>query len=309
MSMLSRSAALAALVVVLAACAGSAASSAPSASGGAGASSPPSGVPSGVPTAGPSAVGAIEHKTGPTDVVLRYEEGGGFIMPAYTAAMAPAFTLYGDGTIIFRDVTKGPVEAVGSVTPFQTFRTAKMNEDQMQTLLAFALNEGGLGAARAEYADMMVSDASTAVFTVNAGGLAKRVSVYALGYDAPDVPDRLARQTLAALRDHLVDIDQGGTVKTDVYAPERYRGVLFEGQGGAPDQKAWPWPEVKPAEFVADGDPNALQLPARVMTAAEIGALGIKPFEGGFVGLPLAGPGDGKFYTLSVRPLLPDDTK
>jgi hypothetical protein len=184
-----------------------------------------------------------------------------------------------------------------------------MNEEQMQTLLAFALNEGGLGAARAEYTDMMVSDASTAVFTVNAGGLAKTVSVYALGFDAPDVPDRLARQTLGALRDHLVDIDQGGSIKTDVYAPDRYRAVLLEGQAGAPDQKAWPWPDVKPAEFVANGDPNALPLPARVMTAAEIEALGIKPFEGGFVGLPLAGPGDGKFYTLSVRPLLPEDTK
>ena len=301
MSMLSRPAALAALVVVLAGCSGSAASSAPPASGGAGASSPPS--------AGPSSVGAIEHKTGPTDVVLRYEEGGGFVMPAYTAATAPSFTLYGDGTIIFRDVTKDPVEPIGSVMPFQPLRTARMNEEQMQTLLDYALTEGGLGGARAEYTDMMVSDASTAVFTVNAGGLAKTVSVYALGFDAPDVPDRLARQTLAALRDRLVDIDQGGTVKTDVYAPDRYRAILLEGGPGAPDQQAWPWPEVKTAEFVSNGDPNAMPMPARVMTAAQIESLGIKPFEGGFVGLPLAGPGDGKFYTLSVRPLLPDDTE
>ena len=304
--MMSRPAALAALVVVLAACAGSTASSAPSGSPGASAASSP---PSSAPSASMSGVGAIEHKTGPTDVILRYEEGGGFIMPAYTAATAPGFTLYGDGTIIFRDVTKGPIDVIGSVMPFQPFRTARMNEEQMQTLLDFALTEGGLGGARAEYTDMMVSDASTAVFTINAGGLAKTVSVYALGFEAPDVPDRLARETLAALRDHLVDIDQGGAVKTDVYAPERYRAVLLEGQLGAPDQKAWPWPDVKTAEFVANGDPNAFQMPARVMTAAEIEALGIKPFEGGFVGLPLAGPGDGKFYTLSVRPLLPDDAK
>ena len=299
--MLSRPAALAALVVVLAACSGSVASSAPPASGGAGASSPPS--------AGPSSVGAIEHKTGPTDVLLRYEEGGGFVMPAYTAATAPSFTLYGDGTIIFRDVTKDPVEPIGSVMPFQPLRTAKMNEEQMQTLLDFALNEGGLGGARAEYTDMMVSDASTAVFTVNAGGLAKTVSVYALGFEAPEVPDLQIRKVLATLRDRLLDIDQGGTVKTDVYAPDRYRAILLEGGPGAPDQQAWPWPEVKTAEFVSNGDPNAMPMPARVMTAAQIESLGIKPFEGGFVGLPLAGPGDGKFYTLSVRPLLPDDTK
>ena len=142
-----------------------------------------------------------------------------------------------------------------------------MSEEQIQDLLDYALNEGGLGAARAEYTDMMVSDASTAVFTVNAGGLAKTVSVYALGFEAPEVPDLAIRQVLATLRDRLLDIDQGGTVKTDVYAPDRYRAILLEGQAGAPDQKAWPWPEVKPAEFVSNGDPNAMPLPARVMTA------------------------------------------
>ena len=60
---------------------------------------------------------------------------------------------------------------------------------------------------------------------------------------------------------------------------------------------------------MSNGDPNAFQMPARVMTAAEIEALGIEPFQGGFIGLPLAGPGDGKFYSLSVRPLLPEDEK
>ena len=301
MSMLSRLAALAALALVLSACSGAAASGAPSGSPG------PSAAPSNPPSAVPSTVGAIEHKTGPTDVILRYDQGGGFVMPAYTAAQAPAFTLYGDGTLIFRPVKADPLPAVGSVSPFAPFRTAKMSEDQIQTLLDYALNEGGLGAARAEYMNMTVSDASTAVFTVNAGGLAKTVSVYALGLDSPEVPDLQIRKVLATLRDRLLDIDQGGTVKTDVYAPDRYRAILLEGQAGAPDQKAWPWPDVKTAEFVSNGDPNAMPLPARVMTAAQIEALGIKPFEGGFVGLPLAGPGDGKFYTLSVRPLLPDD--
>ena len=87
--------------------------------------------------------------------------------------------------------------------------------------------------------------------------------------------------------------------------PTATAAILLEGQAGAPDQKAWPWPEVKPAEFVSNGDPNAMPLPARVMTAAEIEALGIKPFEGGFIGLPLAGPGDGKFYTLDRAPAAP----
>jgi hypothetical protein len=304
MSMMSRPAALAALVLVLAACSSSGASSPPPAASGA-PTSPPSVAPTA--SASPATVGAIEHKTGPLDVILRYDEGGGFMIPAYTAAQAPAFTLYGDGTIIFRNTNADPVPMIGSVQALHPFRTAKMNEEQIQTLLAFALGEGGLGAARAEYLDMMVSDASTAVFTVNAGGLAKTVSVYALGLELDGTPDFLARKTLAKLRDHLVDIDQGGSVTTDLYAPERYRAYLLEGQPGAPDQKAWPWSDVKTAAFVANGDPNAFQMPARVTTAAEIETLGIEPFQGGFIGLPLAGPGDGKFYSLTVRPLLPED--
>jgi hypothetical protein len=46
--------------------------------------------------------------------------------------------------------------------------------------------------------------------------------------------------------------------------------------------------------------------PERYFPTAQFNQLVLKAM---FVGLPLAGPADGKFYTLSVRPLLPDDTK
>jgi len=303
MSKLSRPAALAALVLVLVGCSSSGVTTSPPAS--AGASIRPSVSPA--PSANSSLTDAVEHSTGPSDVILRYDEGGGMMMPSYTAANAPAFTLYGDGTLIFRGTMTDPPPATGSVIPLHPFRTAKMNEDQIQALLGFALGEGGLGAARAEYMEMLVSDATTSVFTVNAGGIAKNVSVYALGHEQDGMADLLARKTLAKLRDHLLDIDQGGTIQTDVYAPDRYRGYLFEGQPGIPDTKAWPWPAVKTAEFVAAGDPNAFPMPARVMAAAEIETLAIEPYQGGFIGLPLSGPADGKAYTLTVRPLLPDD--
>ncbi|MEO8438237.1 MAG: hypothetical protein ABI562_07230 [Chloroflexota bacterium] len=297
-----RPAALAALLLIVSACTGSAPSGPPTAS--VGPSSPPSGSPSSSPS-----VGAIEHATGATDVVLRYEESGGLMMPGYTAAQAPIFTLYGDGTIIFRNPTKDLPPAVGSVMPFQPFRTAKMDEPQIQSLLEFAIGPGGLGAARADYPNNMVMDAPSAIFTIAAGGVTKTVTVAALGIDNDQVPDLLARKAFVALRDHLVDIDDGGSIKTDLYAPERYRAILLEGQPGAPDQKAWPWKDIKPSDFVNDGAPDVLPLPARVMTVAEIEGLGIAAYQGGFAGLPLAGPGDGKFYSLNVRPLLPDDKK
>jgi len=82
--------------------------------------------PSAAASSTPGTVGAIEHKTGPTDVILRYNEDGGFVMPAYTAAQAPAFTLYGDVTLIFRPTKVEPLPAVGSVERFRPYRAAKM---------------------------------------------------------------------------------------------------------------------------------------------------------------------------------------
>ena len=189
------------LVLVVAACSSSGAAS-PAVSGGA--SAPP---PSAAPSASPSQVpaGTIDHPTGATDVILRYDEGGGFVMPAFAATMVPWFTLYGDGTMIFRNPALEPPAAQGSVMTQNPMRTAKLSEEQIQNLLAFALTEGGLAGARDSYENMQVADASTAIFTIAADGITKKVSVYALGMEpAPagqpggaDGPARLAFQKLA----------------------------------------------------------------------------------------------------------------
>lgn len=279
-------------------------------SGGASAAGSPgvSGAPTEAPAESPD-FGAIEHPTGPTDVVLRFDEGGGFMMPAFLATQAPQFTLYGDGTIVFRNPMLDPLEPVGLVVPMSPFRTAKLTEDQVQDLLTTALGEYGLGVARPEYRNDLVADAATAVFTVNAGGVARTISIYALGLEMEGDPDAAARSSFARLRDRLLDIDAGGSFETAEYVPDRYRGILLEGQPGAPDAKAWPWSNIAPADFVPNADPNAFQLPVRVMTTEDVVALGIEPFEGGFQGLTLIGPDDGKSYTFSLRPLLPDETE
>ena len=293
---------LPALAIILAAC---------SAAGGA-ASAPPSGDPSAAPSVTPTgtpAADAIEHKTGATDVLLRYEEGGGFIMPAFTAAAVPHFTLYGDGTVIFRNpMLEGP-PAEGSVFKMHPLRTVKLSEDQIQELLLLALQDGGLAAARPNYPNDMVADASTAIFTIEAGGLQKTVSVYALGLEMEGMVDGPARAAFKRLADRLTDFDQGGTIPTDAYTPEAYRGTLFEAPGiEAPDVRAWPWPDLAPADFKPDADPNGNQFPHRVMTPAEIDLLEVTDYEGGFQDLVLTGP-DGKLYTFTLRPLLPGESE
>ncbi len=297
-----RPASLVAVLVIVTACTGSGAS--PGASG----SARPSGAPSEVPTSAPSGspdFGEIEHATGATDVLLRYDQGGGFVPMGFAATQAPIFTLYGDGTVIFRNPNlQEPGQ--GSIISFPQFRTAQLSEEQIQATLAMAIGEGGLGTARPKYDYDMVADASTAEFVLSAGGLRKTVSVYALGIDVQDGADVPARAAFLKLSERLSDFDQGGTIKTDPYEPERYRGVLTEGQPGDPGAIEWPWDDLEPADFKAPADPNNFGFPSTVMTADQVKAIDVAQYQGGFFGATLIGP-DKKSYAFAVRPLLPDD--
>lgn len=296
---------LAVLALLLVGCSGGAARAT-------GSAAPPTSAtasPTVAPSASSGEFGAIEHATGPTDILLRFEEGGGFVAPAFLATQAPIFTLYGDGIVIFRNRNQDPLPPIGSISPSPSFRTARLTEDQVQKVLEDALGRGGLGAARTEYVNNQIADAPTAVFTVNAGGISKRVAVYALGIDVQDSPDAAARAAFSRLAGRLEDFDSGGAFSTSEYAPEHYRGILMDGFAGAQDARSWPWTGLVPADFAPNPDPNAFQMPSRVLSVAEVEALGISPYRGGFQGLTLIGPGDGKSYSFSLRPLLPDELR
>jgi hypothetical protein len=271
-------------------------------------SAAPSGAPSGEPSGTPAA-GAVEHKTGASDVILRYDEGGGFMIAGFTASQTPPFTLYGDGTVIFRNPMQEMPAAQGSVQTFNPMRTAKLSEEQIQELLLLALTDGGLAAARPNYENNMVADAGTTFFTIDAGGIKKTVSIYALGLDDPSGQDAVARAAFKKLADRLADFAQGGSIATDVYTPDAYRTTLIESPGiAAPDIRDWPWKDLTVADFKPDADPNGLQFPNRTMTPEEVDLLAVTDYQGGFNGLVLRGS-DNKLYTVALRPLLPDDER
>ena len=114
---------------------------------------PVAGSPSPSPAASPAADG-IDHPVGATDVVLRMASGGGFTIIGWAATEAPSFTLYGDGTIVARDdLAPMPDPGPDGLMRQNPFFTAKMSEGQIQHLLRYALAEGGLGIARAQYDD------------------------------------------------------------------------------------------------------------------------------------------------------------
>src|SRR5512146_2787518 len=95
---------------------------------GAGATSQPPPTPTLSPSPSTGGFGAIEHANGRTDVLLRFEQGGGFVAPAFLATQAPIFTLYGDGTVIFRNPAQDPLPPIGSVSIERPFRTSRLTE-------------------------------------------------------------------------------------------------------------------------------------------------------------------------------------
>jgi hypothetical protein len=271
--------------------------------GGAGSASPS---PS---SASPSpAIQGIDHPTGSTDVVLRLEEGGGFVPIWFLTTQAPTFTLYGDGTVVFRDIDVSfPEPRPDGTTVHPAFSTGRLDEAAVQELLEFAIGPGGLGLARnGRYDHPNVADASTSYFDLEAGGHKKRVEVYALDLQDPGVPDATARAAFRTLADRLRHFGGGVSVPPADYVPERYRAVLFESEGPGAAARPWPWTTISDADFVAD--PDGLGLPRLAMTPEDIAVLGIDSPLGGVSGISVTSPDGTKTYLFSARPLFPDET-
>ena len=120
--------------------------------------------PSEAPTEAPTTSPTTHPPTGATDVLLRMLSGGGlpwYIGPTYIRP--PEFTLYGDGRVIYLVVSGEPPQLM----------QARLNEEQVATLLEYALGEGGLARARAEYDEPGIFDVGTTRFMVNAGDIHK----------------------------------------------------------------------------------------------------------------------------------------
>jgi hypothetical protein len=252
------------------------------------------------PTASPVADG-IAHPTGAADVLLRLESGGGFVPVDFLATAAPSFTLYGDGTVVFRDPSATPPVGAGNVARLAPFQTVRLDEEGIQALLSDAIGRGGLGIATGPYIGQG-ADLPTTTFTITADGRTKEVSAMALSPEMhpQDVAIITALAGLAARLDGFASAVAGEMV----YEPVAYRGTVMPTEQAFGPVIDWPWPGIKPADFVA-GDNEFLK--ARRMSGADVAALGIPALEGGFQGLTLKS--DGKLYTFSLRPLLPDETK
>ena len=238
------------------------------------------------PLATPTATGGrITHPSGPTDVVLRMQSGGGLVPPGFFATDAPVFTLYGDGTAIFRPAT----DPTGTGLP--PFMKATLDAAQVDSLLDFAMTTG------------------TVTFTIDAGGISKSVSVYALGISNnqanPDSTDYEAFLQLSVLLgDFEEEIRLGHAASAGIWAPSQYRAILIEAPG-AQKPMAWPWDDLKLDDFVVDTGHGSVRLAA--LTSEQAAKLTAVP-SGGIRGVSVASPDGTTQFAVSLRPMLPGDT-
>lgn len=298
--------------ILLAACTGGAS---PSPSGAAPTPIPTD--PQGSPAQSPGEpTGRIVHPVGANELVLRFEEGGGFVMPTFALVQVPYFTLYGDGTVIYRPASEPfPEQKPGQPVRFPPLRVARMTDAQVQALLRDALGDGGLGVAKPRYENLQVADAPTAVFTLNADGREKTVSVYALGIGSDPAnprPDDAILAAMSAFAERLRDFDRevakGNAADTGLYRPERFRASLLEGGFVDGPTRPWPWPAFGPEAFVAADDAGGFGFPSKTLDGLELSLLDVEDPEGGLSGIGLLGP-NGTTYVLGLRPLLPDEPR
>jgi len=206
------------------------------------------------------ATGTIDHEMGSADVVFRFDEGGGFVPMGFFATEAPIFTLYGDGTVIFKGGNAAPPPEADGIVRVPAFLTVKLTEDQVQAFLRSAISDGGLGVARASYGSVG-ADLPTATFTISAGGTTKTVSVMALGMDRGDGPDTGILQALAGLGERVRDF--GREVDGErAWVPDRWRGVLTPDSLNPP--RAWPWPAIAPTDMMV------VRVPPRIVIRSAI---------------------------------------
>lgn len=104
--------------------------------------------PSSGPAASPSPaasalVGQIPHPTDPQAVVLSMEMCCGFMPVEWALTDAPSFILYGDDHLIFRP-SPDPEQQIGPGGTRPAFVMARMNAEQVDALLRFALGPGGM---------------------------------------------------------------------------------------------------------------------------------------------------------------------
>ncbi len=262
------------------------------------------------PSSGGGSSAAISHGTAADDLVLRWGHEGGFTPPEYQLTNLPAFSLYGDGTI----VRPGPQIEIYPGPALPALEVVQVDEAGVQAILeaAFAAGLDSVGDLT-DMGSVGVADAPETVFTLRAGGVDRTVRVYALGEAGgqfPGMPDEEfeARKALLRLVDDLSSLEtwlpEGSIGVSAAYHPVGVRAFVstYTPQTDLP-QEAVEWPLDQPLRGA--GEDAGAGFRCISVTGDEWTALApaadqanqLTPWTNG-----------GRRFSVSFRPLLSDET-
>ena len=232
-------------------------------------------------------------------IILQMDVCCGFVPQTVAQLSMPTFTLYADGTAIYRPSTGGTIDAPPPLMQ------AQLSPEQVDILIGYALGPGGLAAADAVYDDRFVTDQATTTFIIDADGVTRTVSAYALGFPPLEPgPNDAELARLAALADTLSHFDAqvaaGHVESSQVYEPARYLAIVTPDTSDGTTQAAeWPIPDV---ELTMPADGSALML---TLTPQQVSQVTTVP-SGGVGGLVYSTP-DGHRVSVTIRPMLPGE--
>jgi hypothetical protein len=271
--------------------------------------SPGDGGTGGTGSTGPTGSTGTTTPTGSDPVVLRIEQGGGFVPVQYNLTRMPMLTLYGDGLYI----SPGPQIEIYPGPALPALAQQRLTPEAVQLLIQAAI-DAGLDSDHS-YTTMMVSDAPTTTFTLTVDGQTRTTDVYALDFDMDGAKgmtkdEEQARNDLAAFQAKATDLSwlpSGSVTDEGMYEPSSLR--IFSGPY-QPDENlqqspiAWP---LTPglAEF-GDSAENAIGGMRCGTVAADAAATLLPLAEQANQLTPWTS--DGERYGLWFRPLLPDES-
>ena len=244
-----------------------------------------------------NAAAPIAHPTGATDVVLRVTTAGGFVAPQTSLATLPAFTLYGDGTVIVPS-------ARSQEAALTTLGVRRLGAPQVQALLQRARTAGLLRPAASDYGDMGsvgVSDMPTTTVELRAAGRQIELQAYALGVQGHG--GRLTRaQTLARLALTRFIAGLPAVSGHATYAPHAFAVYVAPAQATTGTRVRWPLAR----DLATAGKPVSSGAGYRCTTVSGSAAQTLVQALRHATAQTLWTSG-GHAYSLIARPLLPDE--
>lgn len=256
--------------------------------------------PEGAGAPAPDGSGGTDPAAAGEAPVLRVAHVGGFITPEVTLSRIPLISLYEDGRLI----TPGPQIMIYPAPALPSVQVTTVKPEVVQDLVRQATEAGVRNGT--DFGRPQVADApSTRVSVATAQGT-QSVDVVALGEAMPDDPALTAAQQ-AARRKLSAFVEQLGAlqgVDGAQYQPTALAAIAVPWKApdepgvSAPPAREWPGPQLP-------GEVGAAGLGCTTVTGADTGevlaaakdANALTPWTSG-----------GKQWTVTLRPLLPDET-